>query len=92
MHDGVILAANALIKSLSAFDHCKIQCVQNNHAKIITDTTKYLNITPVRKTLHCLPIDHYYLMLSYWCASFYKVDILNILNFFSKLDTLCLFR
>ena len=51
--------SNSLFKSLSALDLCKLQCVQNNLARIVTNTTKYSNITPVRKTLKGLPIQHH---------------------------------
>ena len=44
---------NSLFKSLSA-----LKCVQNSLAKIVTNTTKYSHITPVRKILHWLPIKH----------------------------------
>ena len=49
---------NSLFSSLSALDLRKLQCVQNSLAKIVTNTTKYSHITPVRKTLHWLPIEH----------------------------------
>ena len=48
---------NSLFRSLSALDLCKLQCVQNNLARIVTNTTKYSHITPVRKILHWLPIE-----------------------------------
>ena len=61
-------AVNALVGSrfdcfpffscLSAFDLCKLQCVQNSLARTVTNTTKYSFITPVRKTPHWLPIEH----------------------------------
>ena len=49
---------NSLFRSLSALDLRKLQCVQNSLARIVTNTTKYSHITPVRKTLHWLPIEH----------------------------------
>ena len=49
---------NSLFRSLSALDLCKLQGVQNSLARIVTNTTKYLHITPVRKTFHWLPIEH----------------------------------
>ena len=48
---------NSLFKSISAIDLRKLHCVQNNLARIVTNTTKYSHITPVRKTLHWLPIE-----------------------------------
>ena len=36
-----------------------MQCIQNCLARIITNATKYSHITPVRKTLHWLPIEHH---------------------------------
>ena len=62
-----LMAANALVgsrldysvfRSLSALDLRKLQCVQNSLARIVTNTTQYSHITPVRKTLHWLPIKH----------------------------------
>ena len=41
-----------------ALDLCKLQCVQNTLARIVTNTTKYSHITPDRKILHWLPIEH----------------------------------
>ena len=68
-HHAALMAANALVgsrldycnslfKSLSALDLRKLQCVQNSLARIVTNTTKYSHITPVRKILHRLPIKH----------------------------------
>ena len=48
---------NSLFRSLSTLDLCKLQCVQNSLARIVTNTTKYSHITPVRKILHWLPIE-----------------------------------
>ena len=50
---------NSLFRSLSALDLHKLQCVQNSLARIVTNTTKYSHITPVRKILHWLPIEHH---------------------------------
>ena len=49
---------NSLFRSLSALDLYKLQCVQNSLSRIVTNTTKYSHITPVRKILHWLPIEH----------------------------------
>ena len=35
-----------------------VSCVQNSLVRIVTNTTKYSHITPVRKIIHCLPIEH----------------------------------
>ena len=48
---------NSLFRSVSALDLRKLQCVQNSLARIVTNTTKYSHITPVRKILHWLPIE-----------------------------------
>ena len=42
-----------------ALDLRKLQCVQNSLMRIVTNTTKYSLTTPVRKTLHWLPIEHH---------------------------------
>ena len=68
-HEAALMAANALVGSrldycnslfrgLSALDLRKLQCVQNNLARIVANTTKYSHITPVRKALHWLPIKY----------------------------------
>ena len=49
---------NSLFRSLSALDLHKLQSVQNSLARIVNNTTKYSHISPVRKTLHWLPIEH----------------------------------
>ena len=49
---------NSLFRSFSALDLRKLQCVQNSLARIVTNTTKYSHITPVRMNLHWLPIEH----------------------------------
>ena len=46
-----------MFRSLSALDLRKLQCIQNSLARIVTNTTKYSHITPVRKILHWLPIE-----------------------------------
>ena len=67
--EAALLAANALVgsrldycnslfRSLSALDLRRLQCVQNSLARIVANTTKYSHITPVRKSLHWLPIMH----------------------------------
>ena len=79
-------------------DLCKLQCVQNSAARIVTNTTrivtittrivtittKYSHITPVRKTIGCMFNISVYLRLPYWCTCSYKVVILTILNLFSN--------
>ena len=68
-HHAALMAANGLVgsrldycnflfRSLSALDLHKLQCVQNCLARIVTNTTKYSHITPVRKILHWLPIEY----------------------------------
>ena len=42
---------NSLFRGLSALDLHKLQCVQNSLARIVTNTTKYSHISPVRKAL-----------------------------------------
>ena len=67
--EAALLAANALVGSrldycnslfrgLSALDIRRLQCVQNSLARIVANTTKYSYITPVRKSLHWLPVLH----------------------------------
>ena len=47
---------NSLFRGLSDLDLHKLQCVQNSFVRRVANTTKYLHITPVRKTLHWLLI------------------------------------
>ena len=49
---------NSLFRGLSALDIRRLQCVQNSLARIVANTTKYSHITPVRKSLHWLPVLH----------------------------------
>ena len=49
---------------------------------LVVNSTKYSHITPVRKTLHWLPIEHCS------CRSTFKVVIQNILNLFLNLNIL----
>ena len=45
---------NFLFRSVSALCLRKLQCVQNSLARIITNTTKYSHMTPVRHPIGCL--------------------------------------
>ena len=69
-HDASVLVANAVItsrldycnslfRSLSKFNLRKLQCIQNNAARIISNTNRYISITPVLKNLHWLPVEHH---------------------------------
>ena len=49
---------NSLFRGLSALDIRRLQCVQNSLARFVANTTKYSHITPVRKSLHWLPVLH----------------------------------
>ena len=49
---------NSLFRGLSALDIRRLQGVQNSLARIVANTTKYSHITPVRKSLHWLPVLH----------------------------------
>ena len=62
--------------SLSALDLRKLQCVQNSLARIVTNTTNYSHITPVRKTLHLLPFERCSIFkTALLCTSSYTVAI-----------------
>ena len=67
-HDASVLVANALVssrldycnslfRSLSKFNHRKLQCIQNSAARIVSNTSRYSNIIPVLKKLHWLPVE-----------------------------------
>ena len=62
-HDTSVLVANALVssrldycnslfRSLSKSNLCKLQCIQNSAARIVSNTSRYTSITPVLKNLH----------------------------------------
>ena len=67
-HDASVLVANALVlvgwitvthfSGVSQFNLCKLQCIQNSAARIISNTSRYTSITPVLKKLHWLPVEH----------------------------------
>ena len=67
-HDVSVLVANAVVsscldycnslfRSLSKFNLCKLQCIQNSAARIVSNTSRYTSITPVLKKLHWLPVE-----------------------------------
>ena len=65
-HHVSVLVANALVssrldycnfRSLSKFNLCKLQCIQNSAARIVSNTSRYTSITPVLKKLHWLPVE-----------------------------------
>ena len=49
---------NSLFRSLSKLNLCKLQCIQNSAARIVTNTSKFSRITPVLKKLHWLPFEY----------------------------------
>ena len=84
IHDSTLLAANTLIgihlnycislfRSMSVLDLHTLQSVQDNIAK----TTKFLHITPIRKTLHWfLSNIALFSRFLYWCTRSSKMVIL----------------
>ena len=48
---------HSLFRSLSKFNLCKLQCIQNSAARIVSNTSRYTSITPVLKKLHWLPVE-----------------------------------
>ena len=66
--EAAILAANALVssrldycnslfRSLSSLNMCKLQCIQNTLARIVTNCNKYTRASPILKRLHWLPVE-----------------------------------
>ena len=49
---------NSLFRRPSPLDLHKLQCVKKSLVRIVTYTSKYSHITPVRKSLHWLPMEH----------------------------------
>ena len=50
---------NSLFRSLSKFNPCKLQCIQNSAARIVSNISRYTSITPVLKKLHWLPVEQH---------------------------------
>ena len=49
---------NSLLRSLSKFSLCKLQCIQNSSARIVSNMRGYTSITPVLRKLHWFPLEH----------------------------------
>ena len=77
----------SLFRSLSALDLRKLQCIHNSLAGIVTNTTKYSHISPVRKIVHWLPIEHCSIFKTALLVyKFLIVVIQNILHLFLNPD------
>ena len=48
---------NSFFCSLSKFNLCKSECIQESASRILSNTSRYTSITPVLKKLHWLPVD-----------------------------------
>ena len=48
---------NSLFRSLSSFNMCKMQCIQNTLARMITNCYKYTWASPVVKQVYWLPVE-----------------------------------
>ena len=48
---------NSLFRSLSKLNLCKLYCIQNSAARIVSNISRYTSITPVLKKLHWLPVE-----------------------------------
>ena len=77
---------NLLLGIPTALDLCKLQCVQNSLARIVTNTTKYSHITQCRLSIGGLLYIIPYSRLPYWCTSSYIVVVQNILHLFFNPD------
>ena len=49
---------NSIYRSLSKFNLCKLQCIQNSTTRIVSNTNRYTSITPVLKKLHWRHVEH----------------------------------
>ena len=54
---------------LSKFNLCKLQCIQNSAARIVSITRRYTRVTPVFKKLNCLPVERH-LFISFYTLVF----------------------
>ena len=50
---------NSIFRGLSKFNLCNLQCIQNSAARIVSNTSRNSNITPVLNKLHWLPVEHH---------------------------------
>ena len=59
----------------------KLQCIQNSAARIVTNTSRFCNITPTLKKLHWLPVEHrsIFKTATLIYTSFYTLGAQNIL-------------
>ena len=48
---------NSFFRSLSSFNTCKLQCIQNTLGRIDTNCNRYSQATPILKKLHWLPVE-----------------------------------
>ena len=42
----------------SRFNLHKLQCIQNSAARIVANTSRFTSISPIRRALHWLPVEH----------------------------------
>ena len=70
---------NSLFRSLSKFNLHKLECIQNSEARIISNTSRYTNITLVLKKLHWLPIEQCTVFKTATLTSFFTQVFLGIL-------------
>ena len=48
---------NFLYRGLSEFNLHKLQCLQNNTVRIVTNTSRFIRSSPVLRALHWLPVE-----------------------------------
>ena len=48
---------NSLFRSVSSLNVCKLRCIQNTLARIVTNCNKYTQASPILKQLHWLPVE-----------------------------------
>ena len=68
---------NALSGSFSA-SLCKLQYIQNSRATIVCEATKYLHVTPIRKTMHGYPFSNAVFKKALLVYKFLKMAAQNI--------------
>ena len=54
---GLFDYCNSLFRSLSSLNMCKLQCIQNMLARIVTNCNKYTQASSILKRLHWLPVE-----------------------------------
>ena len=73
---------NSLFRSLSKFNLCKLQFIQNSAARIVSNTSQYTSITPVLKKLHWLSVEQHMVFKTVTLVYKFLVKVFCSISFF----------